>query len=134
MIISNLKGTKEDNFELRLALIKGAFASVSLRTSADDAYLSLLAKGVSIYGTNATFGIGINAPTLTSSYSLTLPTSNGDDGQVMVTDGSGILSFKYPQVHPDTYTGITLASGENAVYAGEITFTIATGTGRLVVV
>ncbi len=41
-------------------------------------------------GTNQ---ITMQSPTLAASYTLTLPTSSGSNGQVMTTDGSGNLSF-----------------------------------------
>ena len=38
--------------------------------------------------------IGLKAPaTITSSFSLSLPTADGTSGQAIVTDGSGVLSF-----------------------------------------
>ncbi len=37
--------------------------------------------------------ITISSPSLTSSFTLTLPTSDGASGQVIQTDGSGVLSF-----------------------------------------
>ena len=60
--------------------------------------------------------VGVRAPgTVSSSYTLTLPTSNGAAGFVMVTDGSGNLSWQNP-------------------YGGGATSTISAGDSSLAVV
>lgn len=41
-------------------------------------------------------GITIQAPTLSSGYTLTLPTDDGTSSQVLTTDGSGVLSWTTP--------------------------------------
>jgi len=38
----------------------------------------------------------IQAPAVAGSNTLTLPTSNGSNGQVLTTNGSGTLSFSTP--------------------------------------
>ena len=40
--------------------------------------------------------ITLTVPTLSSSYTLTLPTNDGTNGQILVTNGSGVLSWNTP--------------------------------------
>ena len=49
-------------------------------------------------GTN-TYAVSFQAPTsLSSDVAFTLPTADGDDGHVLITDGSGQLSFGYGRI------------------------------------
>jgi hypothetical protein len=43
--------------------------------------------------TNGTNYVQIQAPALTADYTLTLPTTDGDSGQLLSTNGSGVLSW-----------------------------------------
>ena len=50
------------------------------------------ASGLKIFN-GSTNNIAIQAPTLSGSYTLTLPTTSGTDGYVLKTDGSGTTSW-----------------------------------------
>lgn len=62
-------------------------------------------------GTNA---VTIQSPTLASSYTLTLPTDDGNSGQFLQTNGSGVLSWQSPFVSSANDTNsidLTVSSG-----------------------
>jgi hypothetical protein len=73
----------------------------------------------------ATDSITIQTPnTITSSYTLTLPTSAGTNGYVLQTNGSGTLSWvAQPTVGSGTVTSVASGNGMN--------FTTITGTGTV---
>lgn len=51
------------------------------------------APAVRFFNAAGTFSAGIKAPALSADYTLTLPTDDGTSGQVLSTDGSGVLSW-----------------------------------------
>jgi hypothetical protein len=53
--------------------------------------------------------VTISSPSLSTSYSLTLPTTNGNAGEVLVTDGNGVLSW----AHSGGAGGATSPGGSN---------------------
>ncbi len=56
--------------------------------------------------------VTINAPNaVTTAYSLTLPAAKGADGQVLITDGSGVLSWQTPSWLPTGTSNQTLHYG-----------------------
>ena len=76
---------------------------------------------------NGTNFIGLKSPnSVSSSVTFTLPGSDGSSGHVLVTDGSGGLSFSAP-----ASSSITLAadSGSNDTYNTGETLTFTGGTG-----
>lgn len=61
-----------------------------------------------IYDSDATHFVGIQTPatgSLTTSYTLTLPTTDGNPSQVLTTDGSGGLSWSTPSSATGDVTG-----------------------------
>ena len=56
---------------------------------------NIIANGgiIDLYDTNKSHVVRLKAPALTSNVELTLPTSDGGTGQVLRTDGSGVLSW-----------------------------------------
>lgn len=64
---------------------------------------------------NSSHYIGLKAPTtITSNFTLSLPTADGSNGQFLQTDGSGNLSFGSASTAASALTGNTLASGVTA--------------------
>lgn len=66
----------------------------------------------------------LKLPSLSASYTLTLPDGDGDSGQVLKTNGSGVTSWTYDLVSPDTNaanttTDILLTSGDNTNNAAD---------------
>lgn len=61
--------------------------------------------------------VAINASSGTESYTLTLPGNNGDNTQVLTTNGSGVLSWTTPTTGTITKTG-TPADGQVSVWTG----------------
>jgi hypothetical protein len=66
---------------------------------ADDNLVKLLptvtstARAIEFQNGAGTFGASIKAPALTASYTLTLPPNDGASGEVLRTDGSGVLTW-----------------------------------------
>ena len=65
--------------------------------------------------------IGLNAGSISSSFTLTLPTADGSSGQFLKTDGSGALSFD------------TVSSAADDLTAGDAAVTIATSSGNITI-
>ena len=64
---------------------------------------------------NSSHYIGLKAPTtITSNFTLSLPATDGSNGQFLQTDGSGNLSFGSASTAASALTGNTLASGVTA--------------------
>ena len=64
---------------------------------------------------NSSHYIGLKAAaTITSNFTLSLPTADGSNGQFLQTDGSGNLSFGSASTAASALTGNTLASGVTA--------------------
>ena len=61
--------------------------------------------------------VAINASSGTESYTLTLPGNDGDNTQVLTTDGSGVLSWTTPTTGTITKTG-TPVDGQVSVWTG----------------
>ena len=61
--------------------------------------------------------VAINASSGTESYTLTLPGNDGDNTQVLTTNGSGVLSWTTPTTGTITKTG-TPADGQVSVWTG----------------
>ena len=61
--------------------------------------------------------VAINAASGTESYTLTLPGNDGDNTQVLTTNGSGVLSWTTPTTGTITKTG-TPADGQVSVWTG----------------
>ena len=73
---------------------------------------------------NGSYGVTIKPPTLTGSYSLTLPTDDGNANQLLKTNGSGVLSWVNDQ--DTTYSDFSGANGSNAGSAGLVPTPAAT--------
>lgn len=67
--------------------------ATSINVDAPFTSNSDLATTGSLLLKNGDYSVGLTAPTLSASYSLTLPTADGTANQVLSTDGSGQLSW-----------------------------------------
>ena len=65
--------------------------------------------------------IGLNAGSISSSFTLTLPTADGSSGQFLKTDGSGALSFD------------TVSSAADDLTAGDAAVTLTTTSGNITI-
>ena len=87
---------------------------------------------IRIYETDRSNYVGFSATSLSSNFDYTLPNSYGTNGQVLITDGSGILSwstFSGGNI-VSAGTGITITySGQNATISNSGTTRIIAGTG-----
>ena len=73
--------------------------STSITTSGNVSAANLSSRGLSVWDSDNTNNVLIQAPataSLTSNYVLTLPTTAGTTGQVLTTTGSGTLSWTTP--------------------------------------
>ena len=75
---------------------------------------------------NNSHGVTIKSPAHSASatYTLTLPTSNGDDGEVLKTDGNGVLAWV---AQPTAGASVSAENTWTAGQRGEIT-TLTSGT------
>ena len=92
-----------------------------------DATTTVAGKATFAEGTNnGSNKVTLKAPdTLAADYTLTLPANDGDSGQILTTDGSGVLSFSAPasssftisdnQGTPNTDS---FSTGETLTFAG----------------
>ena len=65
--------------------------------------------------------VGLNAGSISSSFTLTLPTADGSSGQFLKTDGSGALSFD------------TVSSAADDITTGDAAVTLATSSGNITI-
>ena len=65
--------------------------------------------------------VGLNAGSISSSFTLTLPTADGSSGQFLKTDGSGALSFD------------TVSSAADDLTTGDAAVTLATSAGNITI-
>ena len=65
--------------------------------------------------------VGLTAGSISSSFTLTLPTADGSSGQFLKTDGSGALSFD------------TVSSAADDLTTGDAAVTIATSSGNITI-
>ena len=70
---------------------------------------------------NGSNNIGINAGSISSSFTLTLPTADGSSGQFLKTDGSVALSFD------------TVSSAADDITTGDAAVTLATSAGNITI-
>lgn len=79
-------------------VVTAALASNFIPDGNDTRALGSSSNGYSLlYMGNSTYTIGLQAPTLAASYTLTLPTAGGTDGYDLVTGGSGNTSWLHKQ-------------------------------------
>jgi len=65
--------------------------------------------------------VGLNAGSISSSFTLTLPTADGSSGQFLKTDGSGALSFD------------TVSSAADDLTAGDAAVSLTTTSGNITI-
>ena len=96
-------------------------SSVSLGTVTANSLTSSAVALNSLYVWNTNNArVGLAVPTSFSNYDLTLPGDNGDSGQMLVTNGSGVLSWQTPAEGSVTSVGLNLPSVFN-VTGGPVT-------------
>ena len=57
--------------------------------------------------------ISIQTPTLSNSYTLTLPDSDGNQNQVLTTDGNGVLSWSDRNLGNSDITSVKFLTDDN---------------------
>jgi hypothetical protein len=70
-----------------------------------------------IYETDRSNYVAITSPSLSSNYTLTLPTTTGTSGQILTTDGSGVLSWSTP---PGSGNTVAAGSGIQVSFTGSL--------------
>ena len=70
---------------------------------------------------NGTNYVGLSAGSISSSFTLTLPTADGSSGQFLKTDGSGALSFD------------TVSSAADDITAGDAAINLTTTSGNITI-
>jgi len=75
-------------------LIVNGGAGIAGQLSLNDNFNLLQAKTLRFYDTDSSNYVGIKSPsTINSNYTLTLPSTDGTNGQTLITNGSGTLTF-----------------------------------------
>ena len=132
-IRSPFKNRQESNVASTIQIKRGSGAPGSLAdgelavdTGNKILYVGNSASGVVEISRNTIDGVdisdgsntvAINAASGTQSYTLTLPGNDGDNTQVLTTNGSGVLSWTTPTTGTITKTG-TPADGQVSVWTG----------------
>ena len=70
-----------------------------------------------IYETDRSNYVAITSPSLSSNYTLTLPTTTGSNGQILTTNGSGVLSWSTPSGSGNT---VAAGSGIQVSFTGSL--------------
>lgn len=95
-IIADLLGTFSAYFRVGKSgfRLSNSSGTCNVENAGGTAKAPLGAHTVNLHGANATYKVTVTAPSgLGGDVDLVLPDSDGSPGQVMVTDGSGNLSF-----------------------------------------
>lgn len=107
-IFSDLFGTSKSFFKLGISgvRLKNNAGGLSVRNTGDSADTALTASAVNVSGetitinsdaaaSGADWAYTLSRPTsgMTAAVALTLPVDDGTSGQVLSTDGNGVLSF-----------------------------------------
>jgi hypothetical protein len=93
---SKLIGTQTGRWVLGLTgvSIKNNAGVLDVRNNADSAYADVKAQSVTVFNNTAGFGNKIQTgATQAADYTYTLPLDDGTAGQVLETDGTGVLSW-----------------------------------------
>ena len=73
--------------------LKNNTGVAQIRNADDSNFESIESTSIKLHGTNVSNTVVLTAPTLSSTIIFTLPDNVGTDGQLLSTDGSGLLSF-----------------------------------------
>lgn len=83
--------------------------------------------GIQLYNTGSTFSATINASTVSTDYTLTLPVDAGSSGQFLQTDGAGVLSWASSWATPVTSSIVPDADNTYDVGSSSNGFTVFWG-------
>lgn len=89
-------GTQTGRFILGLTgvSIKNNSGVLDVKNNADSAYADVKAQAVTVFNNSAGYGNTIQSgATQAANYTYTLPLDDGSPGEVLQTDGSGVLSW-----------------------------------------
>lgn len=92
--LSDAVGTLSAYWKVKTVRLKDNSGILQVRDSADSAFAKVDTHTLGLQGSNATYQVSISAPAgLGADLDLTLPATDGSNGQVIKTNGSGALSF-----------------------------------------
>lgn len=93
-VLSRLRRTLQSIFGIGSVNVKDDSGTVQLRNEDDSAYADGALKTLRVQGDNATPAVTLTAPSgLSADVDFVLPGSDGSNGDSLVTDGAGNLSF-----------------------------------------
>ena len=116
-----LDGTTTSKLQLQAAaggvVLKNNSANLDVRNAADSAYATVNVAEALLHG--STYNVGLlPSGSATATYNLTLPVNAGTVGQVLATDGSGVLSWvNTVSGATDTTISTALAFGSGSTVA-----------------
>jgi hypothetical protein len=91
-----ITGTQVGKFVLGLTgvTLKNNSGNLQVRNNADTAFADTATQTISLNNNGTGYNVAISTSgSQTGSYALTLPVDDGSPGQVLATDGSGVLSW-----------------------------------------
>ena len=133
--VTNLTGTASININGSVGATTpstGVFTQVDITAQGD----------LRLQDTSGGQYVALQAPgTVSSSFTLTLPSEDGTNGQALVTDGSGVLSFEdvsassvVVENDQTISSNYTVTAGKNASSVGPVTintgYSVTVGTGQ----
>ena len=92
--LSDAVGTLSTYFRIATVRLKDASGILQVRDSADSAFAKMDTHTVGFQGANPSYQVSLTAPSgLSADYDAVLPATDGSNGQVLKTDGSGNWSW-----------------------------------------
>jgi hypothetical protein len=91
-----LAGTQVGRFALGLlgVVLKNNSGHLQVRNPGDSAFADAQVKDITVSNNSTGFGVTVTTSgSQAANYSLTLPVNDGSPGEVLATDGTGILSW-----------------------------------------
>ena len=93
-ILPRLRRTMQTIFRIGTVQVKDNSGTIEARNAGDTAYIDQGVNRIVVHGDNATNAVILDAPAaLGASVTFTLPATDGSTGQLLQTNGSGVLSF-----------------------------------------
>jgi hypothetical protein len=114
-----LTGTQTGHFVLGLlgVRLKNSSGTLQVRNNGDTAFADAVIKDLTLENNSTGFGVTVTTSgTQAADYTLTLPTTDGSPGEVLATDGTGILSW------------VSAASTDACLKFDSTAFTFGSGT------
>jgi hypothetical protein len=118
----------------RLKNVLGTLNLRAIANAAETAWAGLTAKNIALQGANATNNLTLTVPTLSASYTMTLPAAAPTLNSALTVNASGTATFA-PQLHAvcqGRLTGVTGAPAADTASTGSTTLYFTPYLGNLI--